>query len=47
MEVTKFKENVEVCVITVQKVHDLLLTILQVTTILATYKLICFFAHIY
>ena len=35
MEVPKFKENVLICVITVKKVRDLLLTLLQVITILA------------
>ena len=35
MEVPKFKENVLICVITVKKVRDLLLTLLQVKKILA------------
>ena len=47
LNVTKFKENVQIYVITFKKVHDLLLTLLQVITTLVTYKLICFFAHIY
>ena len=34
-EVPKFKEKVLICVITVIKVRDLLLTLLQVITILA------------
>ena len=35
MEEPIFKENVLICVITVKKVHDLLLTLLEVITILA------------
>ena len=35
LEVPRFKENVLICVITVIKVYDLLLTLLQVKTILA------------
>ena len=35
MEVPKSKKNVPICVITVKKVHDLLLRLLQVITILA------------
>ena len=35
MEVPKFKENVLICVITVKKVRDLLVTLLQVKKILA------------
>ena len=35
MEVPKSKGNVLICVITVEKMHDILLTILQVITILA------------
>ena len=35
LEVPKFKENVIICVITVIKVRDVLLTLLQVVTILA------------
>ena len=34
LEVTKFKENVLICIITVIKMRDLLLTFLQVITIL-------------
>ena len=33
LEVPKYKENVLICVITVIKVHNLLLTLLQVKTI--------------
>ena len=35
MEVPKFKENVLICVITVKKVRDLLLTLLQEKKIVA------------
>ena len=35
-EVPKFRENVLICIITVTKVSDLLLTLLQVITMLAT-----------
>ena len=35
LEATKFKENVLICVIFVIKVRDLLLTLLQVLTMLA------------
>ena len=34
LEVPKYKENVQICVITVIKVHNLLLTLLQVKTIM-------------
>ena len=36
LEVPKFRENVLICIITVIKVSDLLLTLLQVRTMLAT-----------
>ena len=34
LEVPKYKENVQICVITVIKVHNLLLTLLQVKAIM-------------
>ena len=37
LEVPKFKENVIISVITVLKIHDLLLTLLQLITILAAW----------
>ena len=45
MGVLKFKENVLISV-TVIKVRDLLLTLLQVITMFAYNQLICFFAQI-
>ena len=35
MEVSKFKENVLICLITVKKARDYLLTLLHVKTLLA------------
>ena len=35
IEVPKFKENIVKCIITIKNVRDLLLTLLQVITILA------------
>ena len=35
IQVPKFKENVLICVTTVVKVHDLLLTLLQIKTVFA------------